>query len=147
EDNERTLNQALQKNKAVVDDDLAKRKKVQEEELTNLRLAEMERLKRDRANALSELARERDRLGQKILIDVENAAVSHVEPEKWRAAAAEIEQAVRDNLQFNAISDSSDVSPLITEMAKTRSRSRWLFTLQGLFLGVFLWVGGARVIQ
>lgn len=138
--------QKIAENKIAVEEDLTKRRKQMEEELTNMRVAEMERLKRERAAAMSELSRERARLGQKIFVEIETAAVKSIPAETWRRAAKAVEEAVLNNLQPSAISESSseEISPLIAEVVKERKRARFIHTLQGLALGVLIVIGASR---
>jgi pSer/pThr/pTyr-binding forkhead associated (FHA) protein/vacuolar-type H+-ATPase subunit H len=137
------LERKLSENLTKVEDDLAKRKKAADTELTNLRLSELDRLKRERVAVMAELSRDRERLGQKIMIDVQTAAVRSISPENWRQAEKDVEAVIQEHLKLQKVDHAGDesISPLIADMAKAQRRSRLVWTTQGLLAGMIVFFG------
>lgn len=148
-DHEREHGARVAENQSAFEKESSKRKSALEDELTGLRLAEMERLRRERAAALETISRERERLGQKILVEVQSAAVSSIPVENWRAVAANVESAIQENLKIHALSVGSDenLTPLISQMSASRKRTRLVYTLQGFFAAFLVLAIGWRVTQ
>lgn len=141
---EKSLPARLAEDQAAFEKESNRRRFALNEELTNQRLSEMERLRRERAEAIASIARERERLGKKILVDVQQAAVSFVPVEQWRAAAETVESAIHENLKLHSLTASAEdsLSPLISQVASSRKRQRAVWTLQGFFLGAVVLVAG-----
>ena len=146
---ERQLPARLAEDQGVFEKESSRRRTALEEQLNQMRLAEMERLRRERAEAVESIARERERLGKKILVEIQQAAVANMPVDQWRAAAGAVETAIQENLKLHSLSAGAEesLSPLIAQVATNRKRQRLVYSLQGFFTGMLVLVAGWQAVH
>lgn len=123
----------LAEDQVTFENEAKRRRTALAEELNSLRHSELERLRR-----------ERECLGKKILVEVQQAVVSTIPVDQWRGVAAAVETVIQENLKLYALSQGAEdsLAPLTSQVATSRKRLRVMHTAQGFFLGVLFLVAG-----
>jgi predicted component of type VI protein secretion system len=145
---DREQKKIVAEHRAAMEKERAEGRKAIEDEFTQLKLTEMEKLKRDRTAALSEIARERERLGEKILIDMETAAAKTMPLDNWRQVTGELKEVLKHHLELPDLTGADqDLSPMINKAARDQKVARWRHMGIGLVMGLIVWAASVQIVE